>query len=125
MGWWSLALSVVAVLTGVYGAWRSWKTDRRITATSEKWSLTHFQNDAYLLTNLLPYRAMKVTLAPPEGMNVTRDLPQPCSLEPNESVTFMPQLRTGMPPGTKIGVRWSHTGRKHREGVELVIPPKR
>lgn len=120
MNVWQWAASAVAMGTGIYGAWRSWRTDRKLRATEAKWEITHFDNWAYLLTSRLPYTAKHVRLElPAELLNGNVKITDE-TIAPTESVKFI-AMRPWTAAGDHVMVTWHHF-RTHT--VKLVLPPK-
>lgn len=121
MEWYAWVAWIVATGTGVYGAWRAWRTDRRLSLTTAKWSVTHFQNSAFLLSSHLHYRADDVTLELPVGMMDGGRKVAGVSIAPTESVKFT-AFRSGASRDDDAVVKWRRGKRQFT--VRVIVPPE-
>ena len=85
MEWWGWVTWAVALGGGLYGAWRSWRTDRSLKLLGKKWELVPQANDQsmYLLANRMPRRAYDVKVSGPAGRIIMWHPDGTVNLEPN------------------------------------------
>jgi hypothetical protein len=126
--WWVPCTAVIGAATGIYGSVRAWRTAHEDRRRRVEWNLEHFQNDAWVLTSRLSYRALDVELVPPTGGGFDRAPRSPLTLGSNEGDTFQPTRRYTFAPG-EAGSVWTVRWRRFpwgrlRERALLLPPPK-
>lgn len=62
MEWWGYLTSGVGAAGGIYGAWRSWRTERRIKPSRTNWIVRHHDANVWELRSNLPGDARDVEL---------------------------------------------------------------
>jgi len=88
------------------------------------WSLTHFQGDKYMLTNVGDATAYNVQVSAHESVHKHGEWAERDQLRPGEATTFM-AVRTMGTTDSTITVEWSdEPGGEERESWRYPLPPR-
>ncbi len=111
------------LLTGAYGAWRSWRTDRALQLLGERWRVTHFQRSARLLENRMPQAALDVTLRFADGTSLSGVEGDLTRIEPGQMVKLVVFRSLGGGDLFEIEWRRRQGGRVYRSRLALAPEP--
>lgn len=122
MEWWGYLTSGIGAAGGLYGAWRAWRTERRLRPSYSPWILRHHQNLAWELRSNLPTDALDVELEV-VGHAVLHALEGDPARVPSGGV-LIPKISARLTaPANLLDVSWRQGPLGRRRTVRLLIPP--
>jgi hypothetical protein len=121
MTWWEAVGWIVAVGSGGYGAWRSWRTDRALKLLGEKWRVDHFENMAWIITNRQTMTARDVVIHLPTGWRQFGLEGSPAAVGPDEFLKLKAFRSMGATTEI-IEIEWRTRGSRVRK-MRVPLPP--
>lgn len=119
MEWVGVVSGIVGAVVAVVALVRTIRTDRRIEAMEKKWEVTHFQRQAYLLTNRQARTAYDVEIDSEQLL----DKPPTGAMKPNEEHKFF--IRDRMSGGSEaLTISWARRPGGKRESIVVWAPPR-
>lgn len=122
MNWYEWLPGWLGLAGGLYGAWRAWRTERRVGARYPSWTVSATSDLHVTIQSNLPYTARKVEVIVPSDiidMRRGRDL-YPVTVR-SRGVIELLLAAVYMTTSTTIEIRWRRWGISRRETLPLPI----
>jgi len=122
MEWWGYLTSGIGVAGGIYGAWRSWKTERRLKPSLAPWIVRHHQGVVFEIRSNLPHMAYDVR-ADVVGHAVLESIEGDASQVPPGAFVLARITARLTAPANILIVQWRQGATRRLRTARLLIPP--
>ncbi len=123
--WWQWVGWIVGIGSGLYGAWRAWRTDLKVRKLEPPWNIEHQGGSTYLLTNRQPRIAYGVVVRSVKARRVFWDGPRDMPIRGSHWFTS----GIGFTEDEPVIIEWfrkrSRTGKPEVESIWLPGREKR